>query len=127
MSKMESSVIFLPCRDLQATKDFYSRVLGLSIYQQTGGNLIFDTNYGYLGFVQYYDGRPLATGVCISFNCASRQQVDARYDELKALPECGVQAPPVHHAKFPVYSFFFTDPNGYTLEFQKLDEEGAAQ
>lgn len=127
MKKMESSVIFLPCRDLQATKEYYSQVLGLSIYQETGGNLIFDTNYGYLGFVQYDDGRPLASGVCISFNCASREQVDARYEELKGKPECGVQAPPVHHAKFPVYSFFFTDPNGYTLEFQKLDEEGLAQ
>jgi hypothetical protein len=24
------------------------------------------------------------------------------------------------HPRFPVYSFFLKDPNGYTLEFQKI-------
>ena len=47
---MESSVTFLPCRNLEQTREFYQDILGMKIFQQSGGNLIFDTNYGYLGF-----------------------------------------------------------------------------
>ncbi len=118
---MESSVTFLPCRNLEQTREFYQDILGMKIFQQSGGNLIFDTNYGYLGFVQYDDGRPMASGACLSFNCPDRAAVDQAYQALKDQPVCRVQGPPQHHDKFPVYSFFFQDPNGYTLEFQKLD------
>jgi len=33
----------------------------------------------------------------------------------------GLGAPPQKHPRFPVYSFFLSDPNGYTLEYQKVD------
>ena len=118
---MESSVVFFPCRSQQETRDYYTKVRGLTIFQEKEGNLILDTGYGYLGFVEYEDGRPMASGVCISFNCESREQVDAVYRRIKDDPNCGVKGAPQHHPRFPVYSFFFTDPNGYTLEFQKLD------
>ena len=125
MNSIESSVFFLPCKNLEETKLYYTEVLGLGIYQHTQGNLILDTHYGYLGFVQYGDGRPMATGVCLSFNCPDRPGDDAWYEALRGRPECQVQGPPAHHAQFPVYSFFLKDPNGYTLEFQKLDEEAS--
>ena len=118
---MESSVVFFPCHNQQETRDYYTNVLGLTIYQEKEGNLILDTGYGYLGFVEYGDDRPMATGVCISFNCESREQVDEVYQRIKDNPACGVKGAPQHHPRFPVYSFFFSDPNGYTLEFQKLD------
>lgn len=119
--QMESSVFFLPCRDLAQTRAFYRDILGMEIHQDTGGSLILDSGYGYLGFVQYGDGRPMASGVCLSFNCPDRAAVNLAYQALRNRPECQVQGPPRHHAQFPVYSFFFRDPNGYTLEFQKLD------
>ena len=122
MIPMESSVLFFPCANLQETKAFYTQVLGLKLYQDTGKSIILDTNYGYLGFVQYEDGRNLATGMCISFNCPDRAGVDAAYEQIKDHPICKVKGAPQAHPQFPVYSFFFTDPNGYTLEFQKLDD-----
>ena len=56
--KAGTSVIFLPCRDIEKTRHFYHEILGLRIEQKQGDNLyIFDTGYGYWGFVQY-PGRP---------------------------------------------------------------------
>lgn len=119
--KIESSVMFFPCKSMADTKAYYTQVLGLKIANETPNNLILDTNYGYIGFVEYDDGRPMATNICISFNCPTRADVDEAYAEICGKPECHVSSAPAHHAKFPVYSFFFSDPNGYTLEFQKLD------
>ena len=37
---IENSVIFLPCRDIAATHDFYTRVVGLQkVQEQAGGTL----------------------------------------------------------------------------------------
>lgn len=38
-----------------------------------------------LGFCQYDDGRPLASGVCMSLNCENTQQVDQEYQRLQSL------------------------------------------
>ena len=81
---IENSVIFLPCRDIAATHDFYTRVVGLQkVQEQAGGTLhIYDTGYGYLGFCQYPDDRPVLggpQGVCLSLNCADEADVDRFY------------------------------------------------
>ena len=61
--KAGTSVIFLPCRDIEKTRHFYHEILGLPIEQKQGENLyIFDTGYGYWGFVQYHDGRSPLSG-----------------------------------------------------------------
>jgi len=58
--KPESSVIFFPCRDIVETKKYYSQVLGFTVKKDLGNTVWFDCGYGYLAFVQYDDGRPLA-------------------------------------------------------------------
>ena len=63
--------------------------------------------------------RPMATGECISFNLPSTKDVDTMYEQLQSRPVIGLKGPPAYHPNFPVYSFFFSDPNGYTLEYQK--------
>jgi len=117
--KPESGVVFFPCRDIAETKAYYGGVLGLEVCKDLGANIWLDCGYGYLGFVQYDPQRPMASGQCISFNLASVEEVDEMYERLKGLPVIGLQDAPHRHAVFPVYSFFFSDPNGYTLEFQK--------
>ena len=114
----ESSVIFFPCRDLQETIDYYTTVLELPVYKKHDDLVWFDCTSGYLAFVQYKPGHPMATGECISFNLPSIEAVDAMYEALKTRPAIGLKNPPAHNAHFPVYSFFFSDPNGYTLEYQ---------
>jgi len=123
---IESSVIFFPVSDIQRTADFYVRVCGLKLHQSQGGgkSLIFDTGYGFIGFVEYGDGRPMPTGAlspCISFNCRDEADVDAHFERVRA-DGAKVIAPPARHPRFPVYSCFFEDPDGYKVEFQKILE-----
>ena len=120
--KPESSVIFFPCKNLKETAAYYTGVLELPIYKLLDNLVWFDCGYGYLAFVEYKNGRPMATGECISFNLPSIEAVDAMYEALKSRPVIGLKNPPAHHANFPVYSFFFSDPNGYTLEYQKTTD-----
>ena len=97
---MTGLTAFFPTRDLAACRRFYTGALGLSLRQEGEGQFIV---------------------VCLSFDCADRAEVDAVYARLQAagLPTLGEG--PCHHPRFPVYSFFLKDPNGYTLEFQKID------
>ena len=120
--KVPSSVVFLPCSDIRETTRFYHEVLGLPIAQRQGESLcIFDTGCGYWGFCQYEDGRsPLsgAQGVCLSINLEHEEDVKARYEALK--DQCSIYRMPSWHPKFPVFSFFVLDPDGYLVEFQKV-------
>ena len=122
--KAGTSVIFLPCRDIEKTRHFYHEILGLSIEQKQGDNLyIFDTGYGYWGFVQYRDDRaPLSgpQGVCLSLNLKDDQAVLQHYEELKDC--CEVFREPLKHQDFPVFSFFLKDPDGYLVEYQNVWE-----
>lgn len=118
----ESSVIFFPCKNIHETREYYSKVLELPIYKDLGNTVWFDCGYGYLAFVQYEPAREMASGACISFNLASIAEVDDMYKKLLTRPVIGLKGAPAHHPKFPVYSFFFSDPNGYTLECQKTTD-----
>ena len=119
----ESCVIFFPCTDLNETIAYYRDVLGFAVYKQLPGTVWFDCGQGYLAFVQYDDGRALASGMCISFNLPDVSAVDARYSELCGKAGViGLGAAPAMHPRFPVYSFFLSDPNGYTLEYQKTTD-----
>ena len=94
---MESMVIFHRCRSLAATDAFYIQQLGLTLWHTQPGCHIYDSGYGYLGFVE------------------------ALYEKFKGMK--GITAPRPH-PQFAVYSFFIQDPDGYTVEFQKIVKEG---
>ena len=124
--RADSSIIFLPCSDIGKTIGFYTEMIGLTIAQKQGeSSVIFDTGYGYIGFVQYSDERPLLSGpkgVCISLNCKDKEDVDQHY--LCYVERGGkVQQIPSRHPKFPVYSCFVADPDDYTVEFQIILSE----
>ena len=116
---IESCITFLPVSNLEKTVQFYIEVVGLTVWKDMGSCVIFDCGKGYWGFCQYNDGRPPATGTCMSLNCGSCAEVDEKYRRLTALG-IQTQGQPKRHAIFPVYSFFFADPDGYLLEFQKI-------
>ena len=119
--KKNSSVVFLPCADINETLRFYRDVIGLEVAQKQKDSLyIFDTGYGYWGFCQYDDERkPLsgAQGACLSINLDSNEEVVAKYEKLKDI--CRIYRAPQKHPVFPVYSFFVLDPDDYLVEFQK--------
>ena len=92
--------------------------------RQSDNLLIFDTGYGFWGFCQYDDGRePLSgpQGVCLSLNLSSDEEVLETYQRYK--DSCTVYREPTRHPRFPVFSFFLLDPDGYLVEFQKTQAE----
>lgn len=116
----KSNIMFLPCEDLKETVAFYTGIIGITVNQVMGDCVILDSGYGYLGFCNYGDGRPLAQGICISFNEEDTAGVDRMYAKiLKTAPEILVEKPK-QHDRFAVYSFFLKDPNGYLVEIQKI-------
>lgn len=123
---MTGSIVFLPVADLTRTRHFYTQVMGLSLAMvQSGGAEIYDTGYGYWGFCAYGDIRPALSGpkgVCLSLNCRDRAEVDSRW---KTALNRGAEpiSPPAEHSKFPVYSCFLADPDGYRVELQVIEEE----
>jgi len=118
----QSSVVFFPCMNMEETREYYSKVLELPIYKDLGNTVWFDCGYGYIAFVYYGPDRAPAAGQCISFNLPTVEDVDEAYRWLQGRDVIGLKAPPAHHPKFPVYSFFFSDPNGYVLEIQRTTD-----
>lgn len=123
---IENSVVFFPCNDIEETATFYQEMVGLKLAQVQSGGIcrIFDTGYGYLGFAQYDDGRPIPSGpvgMCISLNCRDEADVDRHYEILKE-KNADIIAPPARQEKFPVYACFIRDPNNYKVEFQRILE-----
>ena len=120
---IESSITFLPVGDIEATTAFYTRVIGLPLWKDMGVCRIFSCTRGYWGFCQYGDDRPIPRGVCLSLNMVSTDEVDAQYARL-VKAGAPLLSKPEKHPNFPVYSFFVKDPDGYTVEFQKILEGG---
>ena len=84
---IENCVTFLPCSDIKKTTHFYRDIVGLPVVQEQAGGMlkIFDTGYGYWGFCQYGDGRPIPSGdvgVCLSLNCHDEEDVDRQYARM---------------------------------------------
>ncbi len=119
-----SNIVFFPCRNLKETVDFYTSLAGITLSQEMNRCTILDSGYGYLGFCEYEDGRPMASGVCVSLNTQSMEEVDEYYREIMRKKPEWIVHPPKHHDCFPVYSFFMKDPNGYLVEIQKITVEG---
>lgn len=124
--KISGSIVFLPVADLKRTRQFYTQVLGLRLAMvQSGGAEIYDTGYGYWGFCAYADGRPTlggARGVCLSLNCENRAEVNVRWQAALSQGAEPV-SPPAAHGRFPVYSCFLADPDGYRVELQVIETE----
>lgn len=124
--KSGTGVVFLPCSDIRETERFYHGILGFPVVErQSEDLLVFDTGYGYWGFCRYADGRaPLSGpgGVCLSVNLESEEAVSAAFEKIRGL--CPVYREPAWHPRFPVFSFFVLDPDGYLVEFQKTRPDG---
>lgn len=116
-----STLCFYPCADIDRTAHFYTEIIGLNVAMKEENQCVLNANSGNIGFVNYGDGIMASGHICISFNCKDRNAVDAQYQRIKKMGY-PVRTTPAKHPKFPVYSFFLEDPNGYTVEFQKIDD-----
>lgn len=118
---IKSCVTFFPVNNIEETVRFYRDIIGLKLYNDFGNCVILNCGEGFWGFCDYGDGRELPLGVCLSLNLQDNGEVDKEYERLSKLNISGTK--PENHSVFPVYSFFIKDPNGYTVEFQKINED----
>lgn len=114
---IESNIVFLRCADIKKTTEFYCTQLGLRVWNDQGLCCIFKCGSGLIGFLQDSEVA-ITNGVCISFNVPDMIAVDNAYEKMRRMGYA--DKPPCKHTTFDVYSFFITDPDGYTVEFQKI-------
>lgn len=114
----EAVIPFYPCRDLEATRDFYGRDLGLGIERDQGSCLIFRAGRGYLGFCQHESALPDHPGLILTLVLGD---VDGAYRRLQRLA-VETEGPPRTNERFGIYHFFARDPDGYRLEVQRFLE-----
>lgn len=114
----EQTITFLHTSDLQASADFYERLLGLELVRDQGVCRIYRTSAdGLIGFCQHLEPA-VPQGVILTLVSAD---VDGWYEKLR---KKGVEftKTPAHHPQFGIYHCFFKDPNGYLLEIQRFDQ-----
>ena len=115
-----SNIAFYPCANLNKTDEFYSGIIGLKTVFSDETSRVYSTGQGNFGFVQYPDGQTASGRLCLSINCSDRLSVDDQYRRIIGVGGKPESAPAMH-AIHPVYSFFIKDPNGYLVEFQKIN------
>ncbi|MHA1224427.1 MAG: hypothetical protein ACTSSG_14505 [Candidatus Heimdallarchaeaceae archaeon] len=78
--------------------------------------------FGYWGFCETDESLGETEKICLTVVVKSRTEVDEWYDYLienKTLSKSS----PQEYSKYNIYTCFFLDPSGYTLEIQAFSEE----
>ena len=123
MKNIETNIVaqisWVYTRDLDATADFYTRVLGLQCRRDEGSARIYATaDNAAIGVCLAFAGRVVEPqGGMISI---VTDDVDAWYRRLLA-QGLAIAKPPHRLEQFGIYTFFIEDPNGYVIEFQQFD------
>jgi len=114
-----SNIAFYPCVCIEDTDAFYTNIIGLEKVFSSEKARIFSAVRGHFGFMEYADKKAATGRLCLSLNCSSEEHVDMYYDKIISRGAKPQDRPKIH-ATEPVYSFFVKDPNGYLVEFQKI-------
>lgn len=111
------SVVFFGTKDLKKTHEFYSGILGLKLYLDQKGCLIYNVNGGgMIGFCEHLERIQVYKSPIITL---VTEKVDEIYDLIVSKNFNPITSPEKNE-KYNIYHFFMKDPNGYTLEIQKF-------
>jgi catechol 2,3-dioxygenase-like lactoylglutathione lyase family enzyme len=119
----EYPIVFLPCRDLQIMRNFYTDILGLPVALDQGDCVVFrigEKARGYWGFCTQKTELTHPEKVCLTLVVSSREEVDQWHRRLVNANVRCTQVPR-HNQRFHIYHTFFQDPMGYTLEIQVFE------
>ena len=118
MNNFTSAITFLQTEDLQKTTEFYTEIMKCPIIVDQGQCKIFQiTKESYIGFCSHEFLENEQKGICFTFVCNSKEEVDEWYQILKE-KNVKVKEPPKENEKFKIYNFFANDPNGLLIEVQ---------
>lgn len=118
LDAVDGLITFLPATDLNASRDFYERVLGLQLVVDQTTCLIFRvTDTGYLGVCEN-DETNGSAGVITTLVA---NDVDGWCDRIS---DAGwpIQLGPEHSATYCIYHAFLLDPAGNRIEIQRFDD-----
>ena len=114
----DQQITFLHTQNLQATREFYSEVLDLSLVRDQDTCIIFSVaQHAFLGFCEHIE--PIETGRRVILTLVT-DDVDDWYRKLKSR-QVNVIGPPESNPKYQIYHFFLMDPDGYWVEIQRFD------
>lgn len=123
---IDQQITFLYTNDLATSTRFYEDKLGLKLWLDQGSCRIYTvTGSGYLGLCQKNETATkedaVRTGVIFTI---VTQLVDEWYEYLK---QRGVEfeKPPTFNEKYKIYHCFLRDPDGYLIEIQRFETDGA--
>ena len=115
-----AQITFLPTSDLEQSRAFYERVLGLELVTDQGTCHIYRvTNEAFLG-VCVKDVPHSTDGVIVTL---VTDDVDDWCDRVTANGGV-VDQGPEYSDRFGIYHAFLRDPDGNVLEIQRFDDPG---
>lgn len=113
----DAGITFLYVRDLEASSDFYGRVLGLPLVLDQGGCRIYRVaGDSLIGFCEREVGEGRPRGLVLTFVTAN---VDEWAEKLRS-NGVSLETEPKRSEEYGIYHFFFRDPDGYLLEIQRF-------
>lgn len=115
-SKWNGLIAFFGVANLEATDNFYNRLLGLPLYKDQGLCRIYDVPGG--GRVGFCTHMPSTAGEKAPILTLLVDDVDAA---RRRLVSGGLEPGfPRMNPRFKIYHFFLRDPDGYLVEIQKF-------
>ncbi len=118
---LKDLINFYRVEDLNKTRDFYERVLGLEVFKDQGKCIIYKVNeHGKLGFCSHFPSDK-NENACITFVYDSKKDVDEIYEKLKR--QDIIVDKVSENEYFKIYHFFSLDPDNHKIEFQVFLED----
>ncbi len=115
MPPIQQQITFLYTADLQATDEFYQKIMGLPLAVDQGACRIYRvTPQSYWGFCAHLQEMAHPENIILTLVTPA---VDEWYQHLMSK---GVhfESPPHTNPKFNIYHCFLRDPNNYRIEIQ---------
>jgi len=106
-----SGILFLKTKQLQAVRDFYQSRISCEIWRDQGDCVILRHGNFLFGFCER---ETVDTEGMLTFFYDSKEEVDRMYALLEPIST----TQPKMNARYNIYQFFATDPEGRALEFQ---------
>ena len=129
-----TGMTFLTVENLERTKKFYEEVLKLKLVMDQGACLVFRVCMGsYVGFcdkLSVIEETKEASKMIFTFVVETKEEVDEIFGQLKK-NKAEIVSEPQENPNYPIYNFFFKDPDGHLLEGQAFtsgwDEPSASR
>ena len=114
--KIDGMIVFFGCDDLDSIHEFYTKVLGLSLFKDQGSCRIYNSSSGsYIGFCNHLRDTSNNLSPIITI---LTEDVDSFFEMIRSH---GIESErPSVNRRFGIYHFFLRDPEGNRVEIQRF-------